>query len=90
MRTPSEDPMHANILRCLRRVHAGISGTLSYKDVYGHQDKHKTWTQMSLLERLNSKCGTLAKAAVSRGILECPSEIGKIRQSHFPRGETSQ
>jgi hypothetical protein len=35
---------------------------------------------MTLLERLNYKCGSLAKAAVSRGILECPREVSKARQ----------
>jgi hypothetical protein len=45
---------HADILRSLRRVHASLRGTLQYKHVYGHQDKHKTWDKMTLLERLNS------------------------------------
>jgi hypothetical protein len=57
---------HADILQCLHRVHAALKGTLQYEHVYGHQDKHKTWQQMTLLERLNRKCDSLAKAAVSR------------------------
>jgi hypothetical protein len=71
---------HADILRSLRRVHASLRGTLQYKHVYGHQDKHKTWDKMTLLERLNFKCDSLAKAAVSRGILECPRHVSKARQ----------
>jgi hypothetical protein len=35
---------------------------------------------MTLLERLNSKCDSLAKAAVSRGILECPHDVSKAWQ----------
>jgi hypothetical protein len=62
----------ADILHSLRRVHASLTGTIQYKHVYGHQDKCKTWAQMTLLERINSKCDSLAKAAVSQDILECP------------------
>jgi hypothetical protein len=48
--------------------------------MYGHQDKKKTWKQMSLLERLNKKCDTLAKEAVSCGILECAAVVPIQRQ----------
>ena len=71
---------HADILRCLHHVHAAMRGTLQYEDVYGHQDKHKTWQQMTLLERLNNKCDSLAKAAVSRGIITCPQEVSTAWQ----------
>jgi hypothetical protein len=71
---------HADILRSLRWVHASLTGTIQYKHVYGHQDKCKTWAKKTLLERLNSKCDSLAKAAVSRGILECPQEVSKAQQ----------
>jgi hypothetical protein len=71
---------HADILRCLRRVHAAMRGTLQYKHVYGHQDKHKSWKNMTLLERLNKKCNELAKYAVSRGIIECPQVVSTDRQ----------
>ncbi len=71
---------HADILRSLRQVHAGISGMLSYKHVYGHKDKLKTWAQMTLLRHLNLKCDSLAKAAVSRRILESPAEVDGAHQ----------
>jgi hypothetical protein len=71
---------HADVLRSLRRVHALLKGTLKYEHVYGHQDKYKTWANMTLLERLNKKCDSLAKAAVSRGILNCPRVVSKARQ----------
>jgi hypothetical protein len=48
--------------------------------VYGHQDKHKTWQQMNLLDRLNFKCDSLAKWAVSLGIIECPQVVSTSRQ----------
>jgi hypothetical protein len=71
---------HRDILRCLRRVHAALRGTLQYKHVYGHQDKHKKWEQMSLLERLNYKCDALAKSAVARGIINCTETVSTARQ----------
>ena len=60
---------HADILRSLRKVNAQLVGYLKYQHVYGHQDRKKTWQQMSLLERLNYKHDSLAKFAVHRGIL---------------------
>lgn len=71
---------HADVLRALRRAHDGMRGSLDYKHVYGHQDKKKTWKQMSLLERLNKTCDSLAKEAVSRGILECAAAVPIQRQ----------
>jgi hypothetical protein len=71
---------HADILRSLRRVHAQLRGQLRYQHVYGHQDRKKTWEQMTLLEKLNYKCDSLAKSAVHQGILECPSKVSVARQ----------
>jgi hypothetical protein len=71
---------HADILRSLRRVHAAMKGTLQYKHVYGHQDKHKSWKNMTQLEQLNYKCDELAKYAVSRGIIECPISVNTDQQ----------
>eukprot|EP00956_Cyclotella_meneghiniana_P027633 scaffold62402_cov42-Cyclotella_meneghiniana.AAC.1 len=59
---------NADILRSLRRVHSTLKCQCSYVHVYGHQDRHKTWEQMSILERLNYRCDELAKQAVKRGI----------------------
>eukprot|EP00956_Cyclotella_meneghiniana_P025077 scaffold51495_cov38-Cyclotella_meneghiniana.AAC.3 len=59
---------NADILRSLRRVHSSLKCKCAYVHVYGHQDKHKTWDQMSILERLNYRCDELAKQAVKRGI----------------------
>jgi hypothetical protein len=57
-----------------------LKGSLKYEHVYGHQDKHKTWKNMTLLEWLNYKCNLLAKAAVSRGIMNCPRLVSTARQ----------
>jgi hypothetical protein len=71
---------HADILRSLRRVHSRLRGRIVYQHVYGYQDsRRKSWSQMTLLERLNCKCDGLAKAAVHNGISN-PPENTKQRQ----------
>ena len=60
---------HADIRRTLRKLHHRLRGRCLYRHVYGHQDKRKRWEDMSLLEQLNCKCDSLAKAALLRGIL---------------------
>jgi hypothetical protein len=66
---------HADILRSLRRVHARLRGRMTYTHVYGHQDRRKTWNQMTLLERLNCRCDSLAKKAIHLGIQTPPDPI---------------
>jgi hypothetical protein len=51
---------HADIRRCLPNAHSKLSRTLAYKHVYGHQDRKKKWHQLTVLEKLNCKCDTLA------------------------------
>jgi hypothetical protein len=58
---------HGDILRCLRRTLYSLRSRLDYKHVYGHQDWLKSWSQLTLLEKLNCKCDTLAKTAVYLG-----------------------
>ena len=53
----------------MRKVHHLLRGQSTYRHVYVHQDKHKKWADMSLLEQLNCKCDSLAKSALLRGIL---------------------
>lgn len=65
---------HTDILRCFWRIHAHLHRRLDYKHVYGHQDRWKMGLQMSLLDRLNCKCDTLAKAAVYMGINNPPEQ----------------
>jgi hypothetical protein len=63
---------HADIRRCLRTAHAKLSGTLTDKHVYSHQDKKKKWHQLTLLEKLNCKCDISAKLAVEQGTRDNP------------------
>ena len=72
---------HADILRSLRRAHSMIQGSVEYKHVYGHQDRRKKKSQLTLLERLNTKCDSLAKLAVSNGILTCIGQMSAKRQT---------
>ena len=48
--------------------------------MYGHQDKKKKWHQLTLLEKLNCKCDTLAKLAVEQGIRDKPCFIRQAQQ----------
>ena len=41
-----------------------------YQHVSGHQDRHKLWWQLSLVEQLNCVCDGLAKAAVTRSLMD--------------------
>eukprot|EP00956_Cyclotella_meneghiniana_P010918 scaffold15270_cov101-Cyclotella_meneghiniana.AAC.2 len=65
---------HSDILRVLRRLHNRRRGckwqAFEYKHVYGHQDQLRLWSRLTLLEKLNCKCDSLAKAAVSRALRE--------------------
>ena len=54
---------NADILRALRTAHHQITGSLTYEHVYGHQDQRKRWSQLTLVEKLNCNCDSLAKAA---------------------------
>ena len=58
---------HGDILRCLCRTLYSLRSRLAYEHVYGHQDRLKSWSQLTLLEKLNCKCDTLAKTAVYFG-----------------------
>jgi hypothetical protein len=71
---------HADIRRCLRKAHSKLSGSLSYQLVYGHQDKQKKLHQLTVLEKLNCKCDTLAKLAVTKGIRERPHFTHEAQQ----------
>ena len=41
-----------------------------YQHASGHQDCHKLWWQLSLIEQLNCVCNGLAKAAVTRSLMD--------------------
>ena len=65
---------HADILRVFRTLFRRSTGHFTYQHVYGHQDRNRTWNQLSLLEKLNCKCDDLAKAAVTSGIRSPPPD----------------
>jgi hypothetical protein len=71
---------HLDIRRCLRKAHTKLSGTLAYKHVYDHQDKKKKWHQLTVLEKLNCKCDTLAKLAVEQGTRDKPQYTVESQQ----------
>ena len=58
----------ADILRVFRTFQHRFQGSIQYKHVYGHQDNTRAWHQLSLLEKLNCKCDSLAKADVLAGL----------------------
>ena len=62
------------ILRVMRSLHnrhrGGKRRVFKYKHVYGHQDRQRLWHHLTLLEKLNCKCDSLVKAAVSSAIRE--------------------
>jgi hypothetical protein len=41
----------------------------TYQHVSGHQDRHKLWWQLSLVEQLNCVCDGLVKAAVTCSLM---------------------
>jgi hypothetical protein len=56
----------ADLLRALRSLKLHKQFQFRYQHVDSHQDKYKTWRQLSLLEQLNVKVDELAKSAVAR------------------------
>ena len=58
-----------DIKRALRNVKAASTMRFNYEWVESHQDRYKLWTQLTVEQRLNCCCDTLAKRAVSEGML---------------------
>ena len=84
---------HSDILRVMRRLHNRRRGrkrrVFEYKHVYGHQDRQRLWHHLTLLEKLNCKCDSLAKAAVSRAIREGIPEARERQILPSERGGSS-
>jgi hypothetical protein len=68
---------HSDVRRCLRRAHSKLTDDLTYQHVYGHQDKNKKWHQLTVLEKLNCKGGTLAKLAVEKVLTKLSNCLSK-------------
>ena len=60
----------ADVLRVLRTIKLRQTLKPTYKHIAAHQDKKKTWWQLSLEEQLNCVCDGLAKAAVYRSLMD--------------------
>jgi hypothetical protein len=60
---------HSDLHRTIRTLKHLARFDLSYKHVKAHQDKHKPWRELTLLEQLNVLCDDLANRAV-KGYLE--------------------
>ena len=60
----------ADVLRVLRTIKLRQTLKPTYEHVAAHQDKKKTWWQLSLEEQLNCVCDGLAKAAVYRSLMD--------------------
>ncbi len=58
----------ADIQRSLRNVKVDLKGDITYEWVESHQDRYKTWEQLTLEQQLNCVCDALAKSAVSRSL----------------------
>ena len=58
-----------DIKRALRNVKAVSTMRFTYEWVESHQDRYKLWTQLTVEQRLNCCCDTLAKRAVAEGML---------------------
>jgi len=66
---------HGDILRGLRNLQSLLPTTLSYNHVKSHQDKQKTWEELSLPSQCNCLCDGLAKEAANRGAFEGRSGV---------------
>ena len=60
----------ADVLRVLRTIKLKQTLQPIYEHVSAHQDRKKTWWQLTLQEQFNCVCDGLAKAAVARSMME--------------------
>jgi hypothetical protein len=51
----------ADIRRSFRATKQTYQGGFKYTHMYGHMDQHLSWLQLSLTQKLNCVCNTLAK-----------------------------
>ena len=60
----------ADVLRVLQTIKLKQTLQPIYEHVSAHQDKKKTWCQLTLEEQFNCVCDGLAKAAVARSMMD--------------------
>ena len=59
----------ADILRNLRNTRNKMSANIKYHHMDGHMDKYLLWHQLTLEQKMNTRCNKLAKRAVHRAIV---------------------
>ena len=60
----------ADIRRSFKATKRSYQGGFMYAHVYGHMDRHLSWSQLSLMQQHNCVCDSLAKQAVTNAIIE--------------------
>ncbi len=61
---------YADIQQSLKATKHTFTGKFTYLHVYGHMDKYLLWHQLSLIQKLNCICNTLAKQAVTSAMTQ--------------------
>ncbi len=56
--------------RSFKATKQTYQGGFKYIHVYGHMDRHLSWSQLTLTQQLNCICDSLAKQAVTNAIVE--------------------
>ena len=59
---------HADVLRLIRYIHHQLPMSVSFTHIYGHQDDHMAFEELSRETQLNIACDQLAKAGLRRDI----------------------
>ena len=54
---------HGDCLRLLRNIRPALKNLFRYIHIYGHADDRRAWRELSLIEKLNVYCDTIAKRA---------------------------
>ena len=74
----------ADCLRVLQTIKMDQTIKAKYQHVSGHQDCHKLWWQLSLVEQLNCVCNGMAKAAVIRSCMDATPRKDSV--GNIPNG----
>ena len=59
---------HADVLRLIRFIHHQLPMSVSFTHIYGHQDDHMAFEELSRETQLNIACDQLAKAGLRRDV----------------------
>ena len=64
-----EKQVHADLIILIKKLIQGLPCRLEYKHVFGHLDEILRWDQLSLVQKLNVLCDSLAKRALMAAIV---------------------